>query len=99
VLTSLQTDWPAPGTYQVSENAPTERTFDLLFTLDANRLVRGVRGTVEITEAGASEIAGRFQVDGALIDLSSPGAAMPAVRLEGTFRATCTRQAGETDCG
>lgn len=99
VLTSLQTGWPVAGTYQVTENAPTDRTFDLLYTLDANRLVRGVRGTVEIIESGGSEIAGRFQVEGALIDLSSPGTAKPTVRLEGTFHATCTRQSGETDCG
>jgi hypothetical protein len=99
VLTMMSSEWPVEGTYQVTENAPAERTFDLIFTLDANRLVRGTRGTVEITGSSAAEVTGRFQADGVLIDLTSPGGGMPAVRLEGTFRATCSEQSGETVCG
>jgi hypothetical protein len=98
VLTSAVEEWPAPGTYQITENAPGESSFDLLFTLDANRIVRATRGTVEILESERGEVTGRFSADGVLIDMASPGAGMPAVKLTGTFRATCSEVSGETDC-
>jgi len=98
VLTSSVQSWPAAGTYQITENAPGPQAFDLLYTLGGNRIVRATRGTVEILESERGELTGRFSVDGVLIDLASPGAAMPAVKLEATFRATCSEKSGETDC-